>query len=176
MEQVLDVYKRPYNEDFPVVCMDESPKQLVETIQEEKIEPGKDKRVDYEYIRHGVANVFMANEPLNGKRLVKITEFKKKEDWAKFVKQIADEMYPDAEKITLVMDNFTTHSLGAFYEAFKPEEAKRLIDRFEFVYTPKHGSWLNMAEIELRIINSQCFNRHIASIEELKKRSRHGKK
>ena len=143
MENVLDVYKRPYNEEFPVVCMDESPKQLVESVEEEKMEPGKDKRVDYEYIRHGVANVFMANEPLSGKRLVEITEFKKKIDWAKFVKKIADEVYPDAKKITLLMDNLSTHSLGAFYEAFEPEEAKRLIDRFDFVYTPKHGSWLN---------------------------------
>jgi transposase len=169
MEQVLDVYKRPYNENIPVVCMDESSKQLVESVQEEKMEPGKDKRIDYEYIRHGVTNVFMANEPLGGQRLVEITEFKKKKDWAKFAKRIADEMYPDADKITLIMDNFTTHSLGAFYETFSPEEAKRLIDRFEFVYTPKHGSWLNMAEIELRILNSQCLNRYISDVESVKK-------
>jgi len=168
MEQVLDVYKRPYNEDNPVVCTDESLKQLVETVQEEKIEPGKDKRIDYEYIRHGTSNIFMANEPLSGKRMVEITEFKKKKDWAEFIKKISDEMYPEAKKITLVMDNFKTHSLGAFYEAFKPEEAKRLIDRFEFIYTPKHGSWLNMAEIEFRVLNSQCLNRHIATIEEIK--------
>jgi transposase len=168
MEQVLDVYKRPYNEENPVVCMDESPKQMVETIQEEKMEPGKDKRIDYEYIRHGVVNIFMANEPLSGKRTVEVTEFKKKKDWAKFVKKISDEMYPDAKKITLVMDNFKTHSLGAFYETFKPEEAKRLIDRFEFVYTPKHGSWLNMAEIEFRVLNSQCLKRHITDIEKIK--------
>ena len=168
MEQVLEVYKRPYNEDNPVVCTDESLKQLVETVQEDKIEPGKDKRIDYEYIRHGTSNIFMANEPLSGKRMVEITEFKKKKDWAEFVKKISDEMYPEAKKITLVMDNFKTHSLGAFYEAFKPEEAKRLIDRFEFIYTPKHGSWLNMAEIEFRVLNSQCLNRHIATIEEIK--------
>jgi transposase len=168
MEQVLDVYKRPYDENIPVVCMDESPKQLIETIQEEKMEQGKDKRVDYEYIRHGVVNVFMANEPLKGKRLVEITEFKTKKDWAKFVKQVADEMYPQAKKITLVMDNFKTHSIGAFYEVFEPAEAKRLINRFEFVFTPKHGSWLNMAEIELHVLNSQCLNRHIATIDNLK--------
>ena len=168
MEQVLDVYKRPYNEDIPVVCMDESPKQLIETVQEEKMEQGKDKRIDYEYIRHGVVNIFMANEPLKGKRLVEITEFKTKKDWAKFVKKIADEMYPQAKKITLVMDNFKTHSIGAFYEAFEPAEAKRLIDRFEFVFTPKHGSWLNMAEIELHVLNSQCLNRHIATIDNIK--------
>jgi len=168
MEFVLDVYKRPYNEDFPVVCMDESPEQLIETLQEERMEQGKDKRVDYEYIRHGVVNVFMANEPLKGQRLVEVTEYKTKKDWAKFTKRIADEMYPQAKRITLVMDNYKTHSIGAFYEAFDPSEAKRLIDRFEFVFTPKHGSWLNMAEIELHILNSQCLNRHLATIENIK--------
>ena len=169
MEQVLDVYKRPYDEYFPVVCMDESPKQLIETVQEEKMEPGKDKRVDYEYIRHGVVNIFMANEPLKGQRLVEITDCKKKEDWAKFIKRISDEMYPEAQRITLVMDNFKTHTIGAFYEAFEPIEAKRLVDRFEFIYTPKHGSWLNMAEIEFHVLNSQCLSRHIATIEEMRK-------
>jgi transposase len=168
MELVLDVYKRPYDENFPVVCMDESPKQLIETVQEEKMEQGKEKRVDYEYIRHGVVNVFMANEPLKGRRLVEVTQFKTKTDWAKFIRRIADEMYPDAKKITLVMDNFKTHSIGAFYEVFEPAQAKRLVDRFEFVFTPKHGSWLNMAEIELHILTSQCLNRHIATIEMIK--------
>jgi transposase len=168
MEQVLDVYKRPYDADFPVVCMDESPKQLIESVQEEVMEPGKDRRVDYEYIRHGVVNIFMANEPLKGQRLVEVTNFKTKKDWAKFTKQIANEMFPDAKKITLVMDNYKTHSIGAFYETFEPTEAKCLIDRFEFVFTPKHGSWLNMAEIELHILNSQCLNRHIATMKEAK--------
>jgi transposase len=168
MEQVLDVYKRPYDEDFPVVCMDESPKQLIETIREEKMEQGKEKRVDYEYIRHGVVNIFMANEPLRGQRLVEVTNFKTKIDWAKFAKRISDEMYPDAKRITLVMDNFKTHSIGAFYEAFEPSEAKRIIDRFEFVFTPKHGSWLNMAEIELHVLSSQCLSRHIATMKEIK--------
>jgi transposase len=168
MERVLDIYKRPYDEDCPVVCMDESPKQLIESVQEEKMEQGKEKRVDYEYIRHGAVNIFMANEPLSGQRLVEVTDFKTKKDWAKFVKRIADEMHPDAKKITLVMDNFKTHSIGAFYEAFEPSEAKRLIDRFEFVFTPKHGSWLNMAEIELHVLNSQCLNRHISTVNEIK--------
>jgi transposase len=167
MEHVLDVYKRSYDEDFPVVCMDESPEQLVEAVREERMEPGMEKRVDYEYIRHGVANIFMANEPLKGKRLVKVTESKTKSDWARFMKQVADEMYPGAKKITLVMDNLKTHSMGAFYEAFPPEEARRLISRFEFVFTPKHGSWLNMAEIELRVLSSQCLKRHIATMEEM---------
>jgi len=168
MEQVLDVYKRPYDEDYPVVCMDESPKQLIETVREEKMEPGKDKRIDYEYIRHGVVNIFMANEPLKGQRLVEITDLKKKEDWAKFVKRIADEIYPAAKRITLVMDNFKTHTIGAFNEAFEPAEAKRLVEKFEFIYTPKHGSWLNMAEIELHALNSQCLSRHIATMEDMK--------
>jgi transposase len=169
MEQVLDVYKRPYNEDFPVVCMDESPRQLIETVREGKMEQGKEKRVDYEYIRHGTVNIFMSNEPLKGRRLVEVTAYKTKKDWANFVRRIADEMYPDARKITLVMDNFKTHSIGAFYEVFEPSEAKRLIDRFEFVFTPKHGSWLNMAEIELHVLNSQCLNRHIADHSEIER-------
>jgi hypothetical protein len=168
MERILDVYKRAYDKDFPVVCMDESPKQLIETVQEEKMEQGKDKRVDYEYIRHGVVNIFMANEPLKGQRLVEVTKFKTKKDWAQFIKRISDEMYPNAKKVTLVMDNYKTHSIGSFYEAFSPAEAKRLMDRFEFVFTPKHGSWLDMAEIELHILNSQCLNRHIDSIEKIK--------
>jgi len=168
MEQVLDVYKRPYDENNPVVCMDESPEQLIETVQKTDMKPGQDARVDYEYIRHGVANIFMANEPLKGKRLVEVTELKTKKDWAKFVARIANEIYPDAQKITLVMDNYPTHTIGAFYEVFEPCEAKRLIDRFEFVFTPKHGSWLNMAEIELHILNKQCLNRQIATIEKMK--------
>jgi hypothetical protein len=109
----------------------------------------------------------MASEPLKGQRLVEVTEFKKKKDRAKFIKRISDGMYPGAKKITLVMDNYKTHSYGAFYETFEPLEAKRLMDRFEFIYTPKHGSWLNMAEIELHVLNTQCLNRHIAKKEEV---------
>jgi len=169
MEQVLDVYKRPYDSRLPVVCMDESPKQLIEEARSSlPIKPGCDKRVDYEYIRHGVVNVFMANEPLKGKRFTQITKFKTKKEWALFIKMIADEKYPDAEKITLVMDNFKTHAASAFYETFEPKEAKKLWDRFEFIFTPKHGSWLNMAEIELHVLNGQCLNRHISTIEEIK--------
>ena len=167
MEQVLDVYKRPYDEQYPVVCMDESPEQLIETVSCESMQPGKEKRVDYEYIRHGVANIFMANEPLKGRRLVEVTTLKTKVEGAMFLKRIADEMYSQANRITLVMDNYGTHSIGAFYEAFSPEEAKRLIDRFEFVFTPKHGSWLNMAEIELHVLNAQCLNRHIATLDSM---------
>ena len=169
MENVLDVYKKPYNAACPVICMDESPKQLIEEGKPSiQIKPGQDARVDYEYIRHGVVNVFMANEPLTGKRYVEVTEFKTKTDWAKFVKRIANEWYPKAKKITLVMDNFKTHDASAFYETFEPSEAKRIWDRFEFIFTPKHGSWLNMAEIELHVLNGQCLNRHISTIEKIK--------
>ena len=167
MERVLDVYKLPYNEDYPVVCMDESPKQLIEQIASTAMRPGQEARVDYEYIRHGMVNIFIANEPLNGNRIVEVTEFKTKKDWARFVKRISDEMHPKAKKIKLVMDNFKTHDASAFYEVFEPEEAKRLWDRFEFIFTPKHGSWLNMAEIELHVLNGQCLNRHIDTIEKV---------
>jgi len=169
MEAVLDVYKRPYDEAKPVVCMDESPKQLISSPKKAiEMSKGRETRVDYEYIRHGMVNIFMANEPLSGKRMVEITQFKKKQDWAKFIKRIADELYPEADKITLVMDNFITHDPSALYETFTPQEAKRIWDRFEFVYTPKHGSWLNMAEIELHVLNGQCLSRHISTMEEIK--------
>jgi len=167
MEHVLDIYKLPFDEDYPVICMDESPKQLIEEVASTPIKQGQEARIDYEYIRHGMVNVFMANEPLKGKRMVEVTEFKTKKDWAKFIKRIADEMHPQAKKIKLVMDNFKTHDASAFYETFAPEEAKRLWDRFEFVFTPKHGSWLNMAEIELHVLNGQCLDRHIATKEEI---------
>lgn len=173
MEQVLDVYKKPYNKDYPVVCMDESPKQLIkETRIPIKMKKGQDKRVDYEYQRCGVANIFMANEPLTGKRYTKVTKQKKKEDWANYIKEIADVHYPKAKKIFLVMDNYGTHKPAALYEAFPPEEAKRLWDRFEFIYTPKHGSWLNMAEIELHVLMSQCLNRRIDDIAVMKRETK----
>jgi hypothetical protein len=167
MEHVLDVYKQAYDEEYPVVCMDESPKQLIEELATIAIKPGQEARRDYEYIRHGMVNIFIANEPLKGKRLVEITEYKTKKDWANFLKRIADEMYPKAKKIRLVMDNFKTHSASAFYETFLPEEAKRLRDRFEFIFTPKHGSWLNMAEIELHVLSGQCLNRYIPTMDKI---------
>lgn len=170
MENVLDVYKRPFDPDNPVVCMDESPKQLIgETRVPIEMGKGKEKRIDYEYRRNGVCNIFMANEPLAGKRYVDIRERKTKRDWAEFVRGIADDLYPDADRITLVMDNLNTHRPSSLYEAFRPEEAKRIWDRFEFVYTPKHGSWLNMAEIELNVLNGQCLNRRIDNLEEVQR-------
>lgn len=167
MERVLDVYRRPYNADFPVVCMDETPRQLIrETRTPIPACPGLAARQDYEYERCGVCNVFMASEPLAGTRMTKVTEHKTKVDWARFLQDIA-ERYQDAERITLVMDNLNTHSPGALYQTFPPEQAKALWDRFEFVYTPKHGSWLNVAEIELNVMIGQCLDRRISSMEKL---------
>ena len=169
MEKVLDVYKRPYDPMRPVVCMDESPKQLIgETRVPIPMSKGYDRKCDYEYERLGMCNVFLANEPLAGFRKVKITDRKCKVDWAEFIKEIADEHYPKVELITLVMDNLGTHTPGAFYERFEPAEAKRLLDRFEFVFTPKHGSWLDMAEIELNVLNNQCLGRRIDSIDKVR--------
>ena len=169
MELVLDVYKTPYNRKFPVVCMDESPKQL---IKQTRIpipgKPGKETKEDYEYARKGMANIFMVNEPLKGKRYVRILKSKTKKDWAKVIREIADKHYPKAEKILLVMDNLNTHKTWALYETFSPQEAKRIWDRFEFIYTPKHGSWLNMAEIELNVLMGQCLNRRIDNITTVK--------
>jgi len=163
----LDVYKRPYNSDYPVICMDESPKQLIKETREPILaEPGSLRKYDFEYERCGSCNIFLANEPLAGKRYVEIKTRKTKKDWALFVESI-EEQYKNVEKITLVMDNLNTHKPGSLYEIFAPEKAKRLLDRFEFVYTPKHGSWLNMAEIELNVINGQCLNRRIDNIEEV---------
>jgi hypothetical protein len=167
MEVVLDVYKRPYNKRNPVICMDETPKQLIgETRVPIPQRPGALIRYDYEYKRNGVCNIFMASEPLTGKRYTKVTEYKKRKDWATFIEEIA-ELYGDADKITLVIDNLGTHTIGSFYEAYLPEKAKALIDRFEFVYTPKHGSWLNMAEIELNVMQKQCLDRRIPDIDAL---------
>lgn len=170
MESVLDVYKTPYDKRFPVVCMDESPKQL---IKQTRIpiarKPGRDAREDYEYARKGVANIFMVNEPLKGRRYVRVLSSKTKKDWAHFVKEIADKHYPRAEKIRLIMDNLNTHKPSALYETFPPQEAKRIWDRFEFIYTPKHGSWLNMAEIELNVLMGQCLNRRIDNMATIRR-------
>ena len=171
MEMVLSVYKRILDPRYPVVCMDESPRQL---IAERKVpisaSPGRPARHDYEYKRCGVCNIFLACEPLAGERMVKVTERKTKQDWASFLEDIATQ-YEEAEKITLVMDNLNTHRPGSLYETFPPDQAKALWDRFEFVYTPKHGSWLNMAEIELNVLISQCLNRRIDDIEVVRKQT-----
>ena len=168
MEQILDVYKRPYDPQRPMVCMDESPRQLIrETRLPLSASRGVARRHDYEYERCGVCNVFLAVEPLAGKRIVRITERKTKTDWASFLEEIAGQ-YSQAQKITLVMDNLNTHGPGALYETFAPVAAKALWDRFEFVYTPKHGSWLNMAEIELNVLIKQCLDRRIDNFGEMR--------
>lgn len=168
MELVLDVYKRPYSKNNPVLCMDESPRQLIkETRIPIKMKPGSEGKFDYEYERCGTCNIFMVCEPLAGKRNVKITNRKTKKDWALFIKEISQK-YTEPEKITLVMDNYCTHKPSSLYEVFTPEEAKKIWDRFEFIYTPKHGSWLNIAEIELSVLQRQCLSRRIESIDIVK--------
>jgi len=165
----LDVYKRPFDPLHPVICMDESPKQLIaETRIPIPASPGQLTKHDYEYRRCGMCNVFIACEPLAGKRMVKITERKTKRDWAFFLEDIANQN-DEVDQITLVMDNLNTHVPGSLYETFQPDKAKAILDRFEFVYTPKHGSWLNMAEIELNVLTGQCLNRRIDGIEVVRK-------
>ncbi|MBE0448582.1 MAG: IS630 family transposase [Actinobacteria bacterium] len=169
MEDILDVYKRPYDPKYPVVCMDEKPKQLIsEKRTPIPARPGRVERFDYEYTRSGVANIFIAFEPLANVRDIKVTKRRTKKDWAKYMQELSDVNYPEAEKIILVMDNLNTHKPASFYETFEPVEAKRLIDRFEFHYTPKHGSWLNMAEIELSVLSRHCLDQRFGDIDILK--------
>lgn len=170
MEDVLEVYKRPYNSHVPVVCLDETSKQLVgEVATPVAVAPGHVAHYDYEYIRNGVANLFMIYEPLAGKRDVQVTDRRTKKDYAECLRKISDEMYPDAQKIVLVQDNLNTHSPASLYETFDPIEAKRLTDRFAWPYTPKHGSWLNIAEIEFSILARQCLSRRIDNVDELRR-------
>lgn len=162
MEDVLDVYHRPYDPKRPQVCMDEASKQLLAEVRRPiRAQPGQPERYDYEYEREGVANLFMFMEPLAGKRHVKVTDRRTKVDWAEAMRDLADVYDPEAEMIVVVLDNLNTHSPASFYDAFEPEEAHRLARRFEFHYTPKHGSWLNMAEIELSALGRQCLARRI---------------
>lgn len=168
MEDVLKVYTRPYDPSRPQVCMDETSKQLLrDTRAALSMAPGRSRREDYEYERGGVANVFMFTEPLAGRRWVDITEQRTKVDWAHQIEELVEERYPEAERIVLVMDNLNTHSPASLYEAFDPEEAKRLAEKLEIHYTPKHGSWLNMAEIELSVLSRQCLNRRVPDFESL---------
>jgi len=168
MEDVLEIYKLPYDANRPLICMDEMPKQLLADKQEPlPCLPGTPAREDYEYKRNGVADLFMVFEPLAGKRFVEVTEKRRKIEWATVMKQVSDVWYPQAEKILVVLDNLNTHTPSAFYETFEPEEARRLVERFEFHFTPKHGSWLNMAEIELSVLVRQCLDRCIPDIQTL---------
>ena len=164
MEDILEVYKQPYNAQCPQVCIDEMSTQLIGEVRAPlPAEPGKPLRYDTEYTRNGTANIFLAFEPLAGQRMTKVTEQRTKIDWAHFIKELVDQHYPHAEKIRLVMDNLNTHTKASLYEAFAPSEAKRIADRLDIHYTPKHGSWLNMVEIELSHLSRQCLGGRIAA-------------
>lgn len=173
MEDVLEVYKRPYDPQRPVVCLDETSKQLIgETRTPVPAAPGQVAHYDCEYVRNGVANLFMIFEPLAGRRDVEVTNRRTKKEYAQCLRKLSDEMYPDAEIIVLVQDNLNTHSPASLYEAFEPAEANRLAARFECHYTPKHGSWLDMAEIELGILGRQCLSQRIDNIEDLRRQTK----
>jgi hypothetical protein len=168
MEDVLDVYHRPYDPRLPVVCMDETNKQLTqETRKPIPPSPGRAARIDYEYQRNGVANLFMFTEPLAGSRRVTVTKQRTRTEWAQAIKTLVDVHYAKAEKIVLVMDNLNTHDITSLYETFPPAEARRLTQRLEIHHTPKHGSWLNIAETELSVLSRQCLDRRIATPEDL---------
>jgi hypothetical protein len=170
MEDVLDVYHRPLDPRRPLICLDEASKQLIgEVAQPVPAAPGRPERIDYEYTRNGTANLFMISEPLTGRRHVEVTDRRTAVDFAEVVRTLVEEMYPEAEKVVLVMDNLNTHKLASLYEAFPPEQAKRIADRLEVHHTPKHGSWLNMAEIELSVLSGQCLDRRIETREELQR-------
>ena len=163
------MYTRRYNDIFPLVCMDETSKQQIMEVRPPRtVEPGRSRRYDAEYKRNGVSNLFMFFAPLQGWRHVKVTNHRTKIDWAFAMRELVDEHFSCAKRITLVMDNLNTHCPSSLYEAFEPEEAKRILSRLELHYTPKHGSWLNMAEIELSILGRQCLSRRIADQETLR--------
>ena len=169
MEDVLEVYQRPYDVKRPVVCLDEQSKQLIrETRTPFPARSGQPERVDYEYERNGTANLFMMFEPLAGRRRVKVTDRRTKVDFAHAMRELVDDQYAKAEVIVLVMDNLNTHKMSSLYEAFAPDEARRLIGRLEVHHTPKHGSWLNMTETELSMLSGQCVDRRIGEKSELR--------
>ena len=173
MEDVLRVYERPYDPARPVVCMDETCKQLVGEVRNPiPMSPGQSERVDDEYVRQGVAEIFMAVEPLAGWRDVRTGEHRGRVDWAHFIRDLLDGRYAAAEKVVLVMDNLNTHEMASLYQAFPPAEAERLVRRLELHYTPKHGSWLNIAEIELSVYKRQCIGGRIPTLERLEEMTR----
>jgi hypothetical protein len=170
MEDVLEVYHRPYDERRPLVCLDEASKQLVgEVAEPTPAAPGRPGRIDYEYVRNGTVNLFMASEPLLGWRAVRATDRRTAVDFAEFVAWLVEEVHDEAEKVVLVMDNLNTHKIASLYEAFPPERARAIAERLEIHHTPKHGSWLNMAEIELSVLSGQCLERRTAAREELER-------
>ena len=168
MYRLLDLYAQDYDQQFTVVCLDEKSKQLITEVRGTiPMKPGSIAKYDYEYKRNGTRNIFVAVEPLAGKRMIKVTLSRKKSDFAHFVKELVDDGYPQAQKIKLVLDNLNTHFSSSFYETFPKEEADRILDRVEFFYTPKHGSWLNMAEIEINMMDKECLSRRIGEAEKL---------
>lgn len=170
MEDVLDLYHEPYDPNTPVVCMDETNKQLVAETRAPILQvPGQPARFDYEYERNGVADIFMFTEPLTGWRTTKVTDTRTRIDWAHTIRDLLDVYFPNAPIVRLVMDNLNTHSVASLYEAFPPEEARRLARRLEIHFTPKHGSWLNIAEIELSVLSRQCLDRRIGTKTELER-------
>jgi transposase len=170
MEDVLEVYARPYDPKRPQVCFDEGGKQLIGEVRPPlPLRPGQPQRQDYEYERNGTANLFLVFEPLAGTRRVEVTERRTNQDFARIIRRLVDEWYPEAEKIVLVLDNLSTHTPAALYEAFAPAEARRLVEKLEWHYTPKHGSWLNVAEMELSVLARQCVDRRIADREALRR-------
>ena len=170
MEDVLAVYQLPYDPLVPLICMDESSKQLIGEVHPPMAPgPGHGEIIDHEYVRNGVVSLFVEIEPLAGKRHVEVTAQRKRRDFAHFIKAMLDERYPHATKVRLVMDNLNTHNTASLYEAFPPAEARRLAEKLEIHYTPKHGSWLNIAEIELSALSTQCLNRRIATAEEMRR-------
>jgi len=175
MEDVLDVYEMPYDPAYPVVCMDESSKQLIgEVAAPIPAAPGRPERIDHEYVRNGVASIFLEVEPLAGRRHVQVTERRTAVDWAWYVRDLPEVRYPDATKVRLVMDNLNTHSTASFYQAFDPATVRRLAERLEIHHTPKHGSWLNIAENELSSLTRQCVSgRRFESIGKLQSEIRH---
>lgn len=174
LEDVLEVYKRPYDAQFPVVCMDEQPIQLLgHTRTPLSPQPGYPERVDYEYERNGTAAAFMFTEPLAGWRKVNIRERKTALDWAHEIKEMLDRDYPEVSKVVLVCDNLNTHKPASLYQAFQPGEARRLLERLEIHHTPKHGSWLNIAECELSAMTRQCLDRRIPDIQTLQHETKH---
>jgi hypothetical protein len=168
MEDILDVYEMPYNPEKPVVCMDEKPYQLLGEAKEPlPMREGSNQKIDSEYVREGTCDIFVFNEPLGGIRHLSVRTQRTAKDWAEEVKYLVDVSYPDVEKIILVMDNLNTHKLSSLYKAFPPKEARRIARRLEIHNTPKHGSWLNMAEIELNVMTRQCLVRRIDNLEKL---------
>jgi DDE superfamily endonuclease len=169
MEDVIEVYHRPYDERRPLVCIDESSKQLVSEVRPPlPARPGTPARQDYEYKREGVANLFMVSEPLLGWRHVEVTDRRTAKDFAEVLRWLAEDLHPDADALVLVTDNLNTHGPGCLYEAFEPDRARRIAERLEWHYTPKHGSWLNVAECELAALSGQCLDRRVGSMARLR--------